>query len=433
MDNEGYFMADRPTPEPYVVCPNCSCQIPLTESLAAPLLEAARKDFRDQLAAKETEFGKKADELRRQQEELAIARETIEDQVKQRLQMERGQITAAEAKKARKAVGADLEASKAQLAELRETLKQNDAKLAGAQAAQVEMLRKQRALDEEKRELELTIEKRVQASQAEIVIKARQEAEDALKAQVLQKDVQIESMSRTIEDLKRKAEQGSQQIQGEALELELEGLLKSRFPLDLVEPVAKGEFGGDILQRVNAQLGAPAGVILWELKQTKNWVEGWLAKLREDQRNAKADIALIISQTLPKNVENFDLIEGVWVGHPRCAIPLAVALRHSLIELAGSRNAQVGRQSKMEQIYHYLTGPRFRQRLEGIVEKFEELKRDLDRERTFMNRIWAKREGQIQGVIESTAGMYGDLQGIAGKSLPEIPSLDTPLLECPKT
>jgi hypothetical protein len=154
-----------------------------------------------------------------------------------------------------------------------------------------------------------------------------------------------------------------------------------------------------------------------------------LYKAREDQRAAKADTALIISQTLPKDVETFDLIDGVWVAHPRCAIPVAVALRHALIELAGSRNAQLGQQTKMELVYQYLTGPRFRQRLEGIIEKFDELKDDLDKERKFMNRVWAKCEGQIQGVLDSTTGMWGDLQGIAGKALPEIATLDTPLLE----
>jgi hypothetical protein len=250
-----------------------------------------------------------------------------------------------------------------------------------------------------------------------------------LKAQVLQKDAQIDSMNRTIEELKRKAEQGSQQIQGEALELELEALLRSKFPPDQIAPVGKGEFGGDIIHKVNGQLGTPAGIILWELKRTKNWSDGWLTKLREDQRAAKADVAIIISQSLPKDVETFALVDGVWVAHPRCAIPVAVAIRHCLIEICTTRNAQLGQQTKMEMVYQYLTGPRFKQRLEGIIEKFDELKDDLDKERKFMTRIWAKREGHIQGVLDSTSGMWGDLQGIAGKALPEIASLEMPLLQ----
>jgi hypothetical protein len=177
-----------------------------------------------------------------------------------------------------------------------------------------------------------------------------------LKSQVLQKDTQIESLGRTVEELKRKLEQGSQQTQGEAFELELENLLRGKFPLDLIEPVAKGETGGDIVQTVNAQLSAPAGVILWELKNTKNWSDTWLPKLRDNKRAAKADVALIISTALPKGVETFDLVDGVYVAHPRCAVPVALTLRQGLLEIASARTAQLGQQSKAEQVYDYLTG-----------------------------------------------------------------------------
>jgi hypothetical protein len=236
-------------------------------------------------------------------------------------------------------------------------------------------------------------------------------------------------MARTIEELKRKAEQGSQQSQGEVLELELEELLRARFPTDVIEPVGKGELGADVVQQVNGSIGRAAGIILWESKRTKAWSEGWLAKLRDDQRRCRADIALIISETLPKHVEHFDLVDGVWVAHPRCAVPVAVALRQTLIEVNSSRLAQQGQQTKMEQVYQYLTGMKFRQRVEAVVEKFNDMREDLDKERKFMGRQWAKRETQIVSVIESTVGMVGDLQAIAGKAMPEIPSLELPLLE----
>lgn len=178
-------------------------------------------------------------------------------------------------------------------------------------------------------------------------------------------------MARTIEELKRKAEQGSQQSQGEVLELELEELLRGRFPTDLIEPVGKGELGADVVQQVNGSVGQPAGIILWETKRTKAWSDGWLAKLRDDQRRCGADVALIISQALPKHIEQFDLLDGVWVAHPRCALPVAVALRQTLIEVNSSRMVQQGQQTKMEQVYHYLTGNKFRQRVEAVVEKFQ--------------------------------------------------------------
>jgi hypothetical protein len=236
-------------------------------------------------------------------------------------------------------------------------------------------------------------------------------------------------MARTIEELRRKAEQGSQQSQGEVLELELEELLRGRFPSDIIEPIGKGELGADVVQHVNGSIGQPAGIILWESKRTKGWSDAWLTKLRDDQRRCGADEALIISQALPKHIQHFDLVDGVWVAHPRCAIPVAVALRQTLIEVNSSRLAQQGQLTKMEKVYQYLTGIKFRQRVEAVVEKFNDMREDLDKERKFMGRQWAKRETQILSVIESTVGMVGDLQAIAGKAMPEIPTLDMPLLE----
>jgi hypothetical protein len=188
-----------------------------------------------------------------------------------------------------------------------------------------------------------------------------------------------------------------------------------------------------LLQRVVGPLNQHCGSILWEIKRTKNWSDGWLAKLRDDQRAAKADLALIVSHAIPRGVDAFDYVEGVWVTERRCALPVAIALRQSLIEIAAARAASAGQQTKMELVYQYLTGPLFRQRIQAIVEKFSDMQADLAKERKTMTRLWAKRELQITGVIESTVGMYGDLQGIAGKALPEIDGLEAQLLESPRS
>jgi hypothetical protein len=248
---------------------------------------------------------------------------------------------------------------------------------------------------------------------------------------VREKEEQIASMTRQIEELKRRAEQGSQQLQGEVLELELETLLRHEFPLDVIEPVAKGQLGADVVQRVNTREISGAGSILWEIKRTKNWSDGWLAKLRGDLRAAHADVALIISQALPAGVDTFDHRDGVWVAAPQCAIPVAIALRQLLISVAAARRSSEGQLTKTEMIYDYLTGPRFRHRVEAIVEQFTEMQADLEKERRSITRSWAKREQQIRTVLESTAGMYGDLQGIAGRSIPEVAGLDLDLLEGP--
>ena len=190
----------------------------------------------------------------------------------------------------------------------------------------------------------------------------------------MEKDQTITAMQRQIEELKRRAEQGSQQLQGEVQELELEAILTAKFPRDTIQPVAKGEFGGDVLHRVMGPLNQICGTILWESKRTKNWSDGWLPKLREDQRAAKAEIAIIISQVLPKDIDTFGFTGGVWVADPKVALPVAMALRQTLIEVAAARHACEGQQTKMEMVYGYLTGPRFRQRVQAIVEAFSSMK-----------------------------------------------------------
>ncbi len=415
--------------EPIIACPKCKTEIKLTESLAAPLIESTRREFEKQLAQKDADIAKRETSLREREEALARAKETIDGQVAEKLKQERAKIVAEEAKKAKLALANDLDQKSKEINDLHEVLKQRDAKLAEAQKAQAEVIRKQRELDDAKRELDLTVEKRIQEGLTVVREQARKEAEEQLKLKVMEKEQTIASMQKQIEELKRKAEQGSQQLQGEVQELALEELLNTKFPRDIIEPVPKGEHGGDILQRVSGPFGQTCGTILWESKRTKNWSDSWLGKLREDQRAAKAEIAVIISRVLPKGVETFELIDGVWVTHPRAALPVAMTLRNTLIEVACARQATEGQQTKMEMVYQYLTGQRFRQRVQAIVEAFSSMQEDLDREKKAILKQWAKREEQINRVMQATVGMYGDLQGIAGKTLQEIEGLGFPALE----
>lgn len=419
--------------DPTITCPNCRHEVKLTESLAAPLLEATRQQFQQQLSAKDAEMTRRETQLKEQQAVLAKARESIDEQVAAKLKSERMQIAAEEAKKAKTLLGAEVEQKANELKELQQVLKLRDQKLAEAQKTQADLMRQKRELEDAQREMDLTIEKQVQASLGSARELAKKEAEEELKLKVAEKQHQIEGMQKTIEDLKRKAEQGSQQLQGEVLELELESRIASAFPHDSIEPVPKGEFGGDMIQRVITPNGQICGTILWESKRTKNWSDGWLTKLRDDQRTAKAEIAVIVTQALPKGVEqnSFNCVDGIWVTSPGCAIPVTVALRHALIEISKARQATEGQQTKMELVYQYLTGQRFRHRVQAIVEKFELMQDDLNKERKFLVKQWAKREEQIRAAIESTAGMYGDLQGIAGRTLQEIEGLEMQALPLP--
>jgi hypothetical protein len=410
--------------EPTVVCPQCKTEIKLTESLAAPLLADVKRQFEQRLAQKDADIAKREQVLNERAESVEKAKANLDQQVNAKLQQERVRIAAEEQQKAKLVLGNDLNQKAKEISTLQEVLKQRDAKLAEAQQAQAELIGKQRELDDAKRELELTIAKRVQADLGSERDKAKREAEEELKFKVMEKDQTITAMQKQIEDLKRRAEQGSQQLQGEVQELELEALLTAKFPRDSILPVPKGEFGGDVLQRVVGPTNQLCGTILWESKRTKNWSDGWLPKLREDQRAAKAEIAVIISQALPKDIETFGFTGEVWVADPKVALPVAMALRQTLIEVACLRQASEGQQTKMEMVYGYLTGPRFRQRIQAIVEAFSSMKKDLDIEKKAITRQWAKREEQIDRVMQATVGMYGDFQGIAGRTLQEIEGLE---------
>jgi hypothetical protein len=241
---------------------------------------------------------------------------------------------------------------------------------------------------------------------------AKSQAKRSFRAQVTEKQLQIAGMRRRIEELRR-ADQGSEQLYGETLEVEMEALLRGRFPHDVIQPIPKGASGADILHRV-IQSGRLCGTMLWEFKRTKVWCDRWLAKLRHDQRATSAEIALIVSTNLPKGCETFDVIKNVWVAAPRFAIPLAVVLRQWLIDVTTTRGTVQAQRNKAELIFKYLTGPHFRRRIEAIIEKFTDMQHDLNHERKAMMRIWAKRDEQLKEVMDTSAGLYGDLQGIAG-------------------
>lgn len=409
--------------DPTIVCPHCQTEIKLTESLAAPLVTSLRQDYEQRLVQKDALIAQRETVLQQREQAIQQSHAELEQQIAERVQKERISIAAEEAGRAKLLSLEEIKAKDKEMADLQQLLEDRTAKLGEAQKVQADFLKQQRALEDAKRELDLTVEKQVQAGLATVREKAKQEVEEALKLKVSEKEHTISALQKQIDDLKRRAEQGSQQLQGEVQELELEALLKAKFPSDQIAPVPKGEFGGDAIQRVVNGFGQPCGTILWESKRTKAWSDGWLVKLREDQRNAKADIAIIVSQALPKGVETFSCVDGIWVVHPTVVEPVAFLLRQSLVDIAAANHAQVGQQTKMELVYRYLTGSQFKLRIQAIVEAFTSMKEDLDKEKKVITAQWAKRDKQIEHVVQATVGMYGDLQGIAGKSLQEIEGL----------
>lgn len=418
--------------EEQIVCPQCQHKFELGEGITRQTIEKYEQDFESVMKERAAELRKEAE----QEAERKLAR-TYDAQLNDLKEQLTGSQQATAEMKARveqvqqetkaKAL-ADFEAEKRML---QQELSEKDGKLKELRDQEMALRLEKNKLEESRRELELELQRKLDEAKKVIEEQVRNAEAEHFRMKEAEYQKKIEDAQKANEDLRRKLDQGSQQLQGEVQELELEGLLRVKFPFDSIEPVPKGEFGGDTIQKVISQNGLLCGSILWESKRTKNWSDGWLAKLREDQRTAKADIAVLVSQTLPKGVEAFDVIDGVWVANPRAALPVATALRHTLLQVSMARQASEGQQTKTEMVYQYLTGPRFRQRVEAIVEAFSSMREDLDKERKVIMKQWAKREEQIERVMGATVGMYGDLEGIAGKSLQEIEGLSLVALPGP--
>jgi hypothetical protein len=248
--------------EPTITCPFCKRDFKLNETLAAPLVDGVRRDYESRLASKDAEMAAREKAVRAQEEAVINAKEKVDAEVADKLRRERAQIAEEEGRKAKQVLATELEQRARENADLQEVVREREAKLAEAQKAQAELLRKQRELDDARRELDLTVEKRIQEGLDATRIQARKEAEERLHLQVAERDQTIASMKQQLDEARRKAEQGSQQLQGEVLELELEASLRARFPTDIVEPVPKGEHGGDLVHRVVGSGGQVAGTIL---------------------------------------------------------------------------------------------------------------------------------------------------------------------------
>jgi hypothetical protein len=440
--------------ETQITCPHCGGEIHLSEALEAQLqarygaeyqarteaaiAEARRKAEAERDAISQTlhqelvEQGRKTSEaetqlleLRRkamQQEEAqqrAIEQTRLETEARLRREAETQlKLRIAEAEKCARAEAALENQS------LEARLKEERAKLEVAQQAELTLRQQAEEVETRAREIDLELARRVDVKKTEWEQGLRQSLSAEQELKVKEKEKQIDDMKKVIDDLKRKSEQGSQEMQGEVLEIDIQSALERQFPHDHIRPVPKGMSGADLIQEVRDDAAHPCGNMIWEVKNTKHWQAAWLDKLKADQREAAATIAILVTMALPEGVRGFARINGVWVTDLAHYPMLAVALREQLQQVAFARAAGQGKNEKMEMLYQYLAGDEFRHRVEAIVEAFSSLREQLDKERRAMTRHWAEREKQLERVIMSTTGMYGSLQGIIGKQLPVIPALE---------
>ncbi|MFH1661914.1 MAG: DUF2130 domain-containing protein [Candidatus Falkowbacteria bacterium] len=360
-----------------ITCPNCGELIPIDTILTQQIKIKLNKDFK---------------------EKEIVLREQLKEELEKEQESEKKYL-------------------KEQLAEKNEKLKK-------ANQNELELIKEKQKLKDEKEVFELEKMRQLEKERKKIEEEASKKASDVKQAEIDQLNKKLNDATKAKDELARKLEQGSQQTQGEVQEIILEELLKSEFIHDNILPVPKGVNGADVIQIVRTKTGIECGKIIWESKKTKAWSEGWIRKLKDDQRLVKAEIAVIVSSILPNDVKGIALRDGVWVCDIKLAISIATALRHSLEAVSREKLMSMGKNEKMEILYSYLTGTEFKQRIEAIVETFSAMKSSLDKEKLYFEKSWAEKEKQIQGVIKNTVGVYGDLSGIV--QLQKIEFLELP-------
>lgn len=317
------------------------------------------------------------------------------------------------------------EESDRQIQDLKSQIKEKDAKVDELRDQELKLREKTRKLEEKEKDMELEVQRKIDQEKLKIEEEVLKRSSDEHKMKDLEKDKKISDLMNSLEEAKRKAQQGSQQLQGEVLELDLEETLKQTFPNDEIEPVGKGVKGADIRQIVKSPKGYSCGVILWESKRTKSWTDEWLTKLKTDLRAEKANIPVIITASLPKDVKTgMGLKDGVWVATYELALPLANLLRKNLLDVAFQKAVSVHKGEKADLLYEYITGHEFRQQVEALVEVYKEMNEQISKERIAFEKIWKTREGQITRFMNSTVGVIGSIQGKIGQSSLQVKGLD---------
>lgn len=400
-------------PEDIIECPKCGTKIPLTKALTAPIEARLREALQG-----EVEQERKA--LEKREKSLRDRENKLDKKVEAELNARLPELT----RKIRKDVNAEHDR---QISEIQSSLELTTARAERAEKEERELRKDKQRVEEREKTLDLEIERKIEAASKGVEKRVRDEVAEADRLKEQERALQVEGLHRQIADLQQKLTQGSQQSQGEALEMELEGELRRTFPGDTIEPVPTGTRGADIIQKVVTPSGQQCGIIVWETKRTKDWSAGWISKLKEDQSRLRGDAGILVSKTLPDGIRNFSFDRGIVVTSFACAIPVATLVRLRLLEVARQKRVDETSTETREELYKYLTSGDFVSRVESIVTPLAEMKSDLDSEIRAIETRWRKRRREIEKAERSIVGIYGDLQGIVGRSqLPEVSHLSLP-------
>ncbi|MDB5020336.1 MAG: hypothetical protein JWQ28_1463 [Pedobacter sp.] len=405
-----------------IKCPNCAHSFPIEEVMA----EEYKKDLREKMLSftkqKDDEYNKKLSEFslqQKQQEQLfAQQQQAREQEYQQKLAAEKKQLQTELEESLRKRIVTDFE-NKLHL--LDNTNKENEEKLKLARAKELDFMKKEQLMKEKEAEMELKIQRSLQEQRTELVEQIRKqesdknnikETEHQLRVKELEK--QLDDQKKLAEEMKRKAEQGSMQLQGEVQELILEELLRNSFPFDLIAEVGKGVRGADCVHHVRNQFGQDCGKIIYESKRTKDFSLEWIEKLKKDMRSMGVDVAVIVTQCYPKGMDCFGEKDGVWICSFDEVKAVSYILRDGIVKLHGAAKSQENRGDKMHMLYDYLTSNEFSEQWKAIREGFMSMKLSIQRERDAMEKLWKAREKQLEKVLLNAAHIRGSVEGIAG-------------------
>jgi hypothetical protein len=404
-----------------ITCPECGTDLDVNDILYHQLEDELRKKFDAQLREEKNKIESQKDGLEKEkrllEEEKQKSDQIIEAQVSMKLKAEKEQMEITLKRKLQ-------EEESEKYADLQKELNEKSEKLKQFNQAKAEIEKLKREKDEMKGEIEAEAERKLRETliqQTERIRKAEQDKNELL---VKELQMKLEKQMELTEEMKRRQEQGSMQLQGEVLELAIEEYLKNAYPLDNIEEIKKGASGGDCIQTVNTQTKQNCGRIYYESKRTKAFGADWITKFKTDMRQKNINVGILVTQVYPKGMERMGLSEGIWICSYDEFKGLSAVIREYVIRISEAMASQENREEKMSLLYNYLTSNIFRSRIETIVEGFTEMQKDLDKEKRAMMSIWKSREKQIEKVIENTAGMYGEVRGIAGNAIAVVQALE---------
>ena len=406
-------------------CTNCGFELDVDDVLEKRIRQEEQQKFNARLAEAESGFKRKESELAQKESALKDQLAEFDKQVAEKTRMEL-------ARKEKEIIQREKENAKSlyevQLKSLSEEAAESKKQLQGLKSAQIENERLKRQIDSQKQDFELEYEKKLSLKlkeEAETISRKESERHESI---ILELKKQLEAQRTLAEEMKRKTEQGSQQLQGEVQELMIEEFLRTTFPSDVIEEIGKGKTGADVKQTVRNRFGTESGIIIYESKNTKDFSIAWIEKLKSDAEREKADISVLVTKTMPKNMEYLGLMNGVWV----CSVPelkgLVVVLRESLVRLGAVRTSQTNKGEKMQMLYDYLTDGKFVEQIKRVVSGFNSLREGYQKEKEAMQKIWKKRDEQLDMMLRNTTDFVTQIQTIAGSSLPRLESPEEELL-----